>query len=156
MSRNVLKVTALSQEEIREYLHGDFNYKRGMKLFAVYLISKGWSARSLEELFDISFKQITTWVHEVNARGITGIEEKPKTGRNAKLSAEEKKKLKDIILNFSPSDFNIESKRWKGESVKELIQTKFGVSYKKAQIYNIIKSLNIEYKNGKWIDTLSE
>jgi len=155
MPRQSLAVTGLTPEEIKSFLHTDFNYKRGLKLFAVYLISKGWSARKLEEILEVSFKQITTWVHEVNERGIEGIEEKSKSGRTPKLSSEQREMLKRTMLDSMPKAHGIEETTWKGEAVGLYIHQKFGVSYKKAQIYNIINSLNIEFINGTWIDKQS-
>ncbi len=155
MPRQSLAVTGLTPEEMKTYLHSDFAYKRGLKLFAVFLISKGWSARKLEEIFEVSFKQITTWVHEVNERGIEGIEEKSKSGRTPKLTAEERESLKTVIMKTSPKAHGFDELIWKGEVVGMLIQQKFGVSYKKAQIYNIINALNIEFINGAWVEKQS-
>lgn len=151
MAANILEIKNWSTEEIKELLQSNM-YKEGMKLFAVYLVSKGWSARKLEELFDVSFKQITIWVHEFDEQGEAGLQEKPKTGRNSKLNNEDKNLLKNIILNKKPKDYNIDDVRWKGESVGILIQKKFNIEYKKAQIYNIINSLKIKFENGKWIE----
>lgn len=151
MAASILEIKNWSTGDIKELLQTNA-YKEGMKLFAVYLVSKGWSARKLEELFDISFKQITIWVHEFDELGEKGLQEKPKTGRNSKLKPEHKSELKKIILNSSPKDYNIDDIRWKGESVGQLIHLKFKIEYQKAQVYNIINSLKIKFENGKWIE----
>ncbi len=150
-----LSVSGMTPEEMKTYLQSDPRYKRGMKLFAVFLVSKGWTSRSLEDLFEVSFKQITTWVHEVNERGIEGIEERPKTGRTPRLSEENKTELKKILMSESPVSFGIDEPYWKGEAVGVLIEQKFGVSYKKAQVYNIVKTLGLENINGTWVEKIS-
>lgn len=145
----MLKINTPSNE-IKKIINSNNCYKKGAKLFAVYLVSKGWSARKLESLFDVSFKQITIWIHDFNEKGVDGLNDKPKTGRNSRLNNTQKDELKKIILNKMPKDYEINAERWKGENIQILIEKYFNVSYKKAQIYNIIKSLKIKYENGKW------
>jgi transposase len=143
MTRNTNLINNWTSESIKELLNSNNSYKEGMKLFAAYLASKGWSARKMEGLFDISFKQITIWLHEFDEFGEIGLKEKPKPGRNSKIDEEQKLELKQIIENQLPIDFGINQSKWKGEAVAVLIELKFGIIYKKAQIYNIINSLNI-------------
>jgi transposase len=133
-----------SSDQIKEMMYSVPEYKEGIKLFAAYLATKGWSSRKLESLFDISFKQITVWLHEFDESGIEGLKEKPKPGRNSKLDDTQKAELKEIIRNKTPQDFGISEKKWKGEAVAAVIEKQFGITYKKAQIYNIINSLNIQ------------
>jgi len=143
MTRNTIEIKNFSTEQIKEIINSNPEYKEGMKLVAAYLVSKGWSARKLEQLLDVSFKQITIWIHEFDNEGIEGLKEKQKTGRNSKLSNEQKEELKNIIENQKPQDFLIDSNVWKGSTIAELIEKKYEISYKKAQIYNILNSLNI-------------
>jgi transposase len=143
MTRNTNLIKNWTPESIKEILNSNNSYKEGMKLFAAYLASKGWSARKMESLFDVSFKQITIWLHEFDEFGESGLKEKPKTGRNSKMDDEQKSLLKHIIENQLPTDFGIDDSKWKGDAVAALIEQKFGIAYKKAQVYNIINSLNI-------------
>ena len=152
MASKLLKINSFTSEEIKNLLTENDEYKKGLKLFAVYLISKGWSARKIGELMDVSFKQITLWIHSFNEEGEAGLEEKPKTGRKPKLSKPEKESLKMIILNTEPKDYGINADRWKGDAVQTFIKNEYGINYKTAQIYNIINGLNIEYKNGQWTE----
>ncbi len=147
MAANILLIENWDTKQIKDLLQTS-PYKEGMKLFAVYLVSKGWSARKLEELFDVSFKQITTWVHDFNDSGTEGLQDKPKTGRNSQLTENDKNLLKSILLTKRPVDFDIKAKRWKGEAVIILISKVFKINYKKAQVYNIIKSLEIQLNDN--------
>ena len=139
-----LNITKHTSEEIREILFSKEEYREAVRLISCYLVSKGKSSRSVESLLDVSFKQITTWIHEFNKSGIEGLKEKTKTGRKAGLSNEQKILLKNILENSKPEEHNISEKKWSGKAIGKLIENHFGVSYKKAQIYNILKSLNIK------------
>ncbi|MEA2042457.1 MAG: leucine zipper domain-containing protein [Bacteroidota bacterium] len=150
MSDNSLKLKNYTTQDIKTLLETEIEYKKGLKLFAAYLVSKNWSARQIAKLMDVSFKQITLWVHDFDKEGTQGLEEKTKPGRTPKLSVNEKQKLKKIILSTSPADYDINSSRWKGDSVMELIKSEFNIKYKTAQVYNIIRSLKIKYIGGQW------
>ncbi len=150
MYKNKLQINDYSSEEIKKLINSNNCYKKGLKLFAIYLFSKGWSARKLESLFDISFKQITIWIHYFNLEGEASLNDKPKTGRKPGLTNEQKEELKKIILTQKPEEFDIEEKRWNGRNITLLVKNHFNVNYQKAQIYNIIKSLKIKYENGLW------
>lgn len=153
MPSNTLKIDSFSTEEIRNLIFDNSDYKKGMKLFAAYLVSKGWSARKISKLMDVSFKQVTLWIHSINEEGLEGLEEKPRTGRKSQLDEQQKAELKSIILNYIPKDYKIDDDRWKGDSVRQLIDKYFKVDYKPAQVYNIINSLKLKYENGKWRST---
>ena len=138
-----LNINNHSSEEIHEILFSKAEYREAVRLVSCYLVSKGKSSRSIEELLGISFKQVTTWVHEFNKSGIEGLKEKEKTGRKSGLSNEQKVLLKNILENSNPIENNIDEKKWTGKAIGKLISYKFNISYKRAQIYNIINSLRI-------------
>lgn len=150
MTKNILKHKNWNPKKIKKLMYENKSYKEGVKLFANFLISKGWSARKLEKLFDVSFKQITIWFHEFDERGEEALKDKQKTGRNSKLSTDQRNQLKKIILEKLPSEYNINNTKWTGENIIILVEKLFGVKYKKAQIYNILKSLSLKSKKGKW------
>ena len=150
MSDNSLKLKHYSKADIKKLLEDNLEYKKGLKLFASYLVTKGWSARKIGKLMDVSFKQITLWIHNFDNNGEEGLNEKPRTGRTSKLNLEQKLELKKIILTTTPPDFNIDSERWKGNSIQKIIVQKFSIEYKTAQIYNIVNSLKIKYISGNW------
>jgi len=62
----------------------------GIRLYAIYQVALGQPARKLEELYHVSFKQITNWVHRFEKEGIKGLLDKPIRGRKSKLTQEQK------------------------------------------------------------------
>ena len=63
MGRHVLKVNGYTPEQIRELFRKDERYTIGIRLYAVYQVSLGKASRSLEELYNTSFKQIRSEEH---------------------------------------------------------------------------------------------
>ena len=77
--------------------------------------------------------------------------DKEKPGRNSKLSAEQKAEIKTLVLTKSPEDYSYNSSTWTGALLIDWIKVHLKIEYKKAQIYNILKSLNLTFQKGKGI-----
>lgn len=115
----------------------------------MYQVSLGKPSRVLEELYNTSFKQITNWVHQFEQGGIEGLRDKPGRGRKSQLSDEQYERVRQVLINETPENHGFNTVTWTGPLLIEYIKNEFGISYKKAQIYNIIKSLGFTYQKGK-------
>jgi transposase len=149
MSRQVLQVKGYTPEQIKSLFNQDEKYQIGIKLYAIYQVSKGQARRRLEELYNTSFKQICNWVHRFEKEGIQGLKHKPKSGKPSLLSIEKKAELKNILENKKPVDFGYNTSTWNGPILIDFIKNTYGISYKKAQIYNILKALGFTYQKGR-------
>jgi transposase len=149
MGRHVLTVQGYSPDQIRSLFRDDERYTIGIRLYAVYQVSLGKPSRVLEELYNTSFKQITNWVHQFEQGGIEGLRDKPGRGRKSQLSNEQYERVRQVLINETPEDHGFNTVTWTGPLLIEYIKNEFGISYKKAQIYNIIKSLGFTYQKGK-------
>jgi len=150
MGRPVLKVGNYSAEDIKAMFRKDERYTIGLRLYAVYQVALGQPSRKLEELYNTSFKQITNWVHRFEKEGIDGLRDKEGRGRIGRLNKEQRERL-SLLLNEQPDKHGYNSATWTGPMVIEWIEKNYGIVYKKAQIYNIIKSLGFSYQKGKGI-----
>lgn len=150
MGRPVLKVGNYSAEDIKAMFRKDERYTIGLRLYAVYQVALGQPSRKLEEVYNTSFKQITNWVHRFEKEGIDGLRDKEGRGRIGRLNKEQRERL-SLLLNEQPDKHGYNSATWTGPMVIEWIEKNYGIVYKKAQIYNIIKSLGFSYQKGKGI-----
>ena len=121
-----------------------------MRLYAVYQVALGQSSRKVEALYNTSFKQITNWVHRFEKEGIDGLRDKEGRGRTAKLDKEQREGL-SVLLSEPANKHGYNSATWTGPMVIEWIEKNYGIVYRKAHIYNIIKSLGFSYQKGKGI-----
>jgi transposase len=149
MSRPVLKVGNYSPEEIKAMFRDDERYTIGVRLYAVYQVSIGQPSRKLEELYNTSFKQITNWVHRFEKEGIDGLRDKPGRGRTARLNEVQRNRIADLLTKESPAGHGYNTATWTGPLLIEWIAKNYGLVYKKAHIYNIIKSLGFTYQKGR-------
>jgi len=151
MARPVLSVKGYQPEQIKALFRKDERYTIGIRLYAIYQVSLGQPSRKLEDLYNTSFKQITNWVHQFEKEGIDGLKDKEGRGRKSKLNTSEMARIKGLLLKESPDSHGFNTATWTGPILIEWIKKQYGFEYKKAQIYNIIKSLGFSYQKGKGI-----
>ncbi len=145
MSIPVLTVKGYRPEEIKRLLSGNESFVVAIRLYLVYQVSLGYSSRKLAEIHDISFKQITTWVHRFEAEGLDGLKNRKGRGRKSLLSKGKMQRIKMVVLKELPSDHGYEGGKWTGPILADWIESKYGVKYQRAQIYNLLRSLGIEF-----------
>jgi len=151
MSKVRLKVENYTSSELKELWRKDEKFQQGVRLYACYQVSKGKKPSELEDLYDTSFKSICNWVHKLNEGGVEALIDKAKPGRNSKLNDDQKTELKEIILTKSPEDYDYNSSTWTGALLIDLIKDLYEIEYKKAQVYNILKKMNLSFQKGKGI-----
>jgi transposase len=149
MGRPTLKVKGYTPEQIQAIINNNKDYKTAMRLFAVYQIALGKSSSQVGEIFHMSFKQITNWVHRFEAEGPAGLVDKPGRGRKSRLSTAQQEKIAEVLEDKRPSDYGYNTATWTGPLLIDWVKEKFGITYKKAQIYNIIKSLGFSFQKGR-------
>lgn len=151
MSRVALKVENYSSDELKALLRKDEKFQQGVRLYACYQVSKGKKPKDLEDIYETSFKSICNWVNKLNQGGVEALIDKEKPGRPSKLNEFQKTAIKDLVLNKSPEEFGYNSSTWTGLLLIDWIKKSYDIEYKKAQIYNILKSLNLTFQKGKGI-----
>jgi transposase len=149
MSRVRLKIKRYSSEELKAMLRKDEKFQQGVRLYACYQVSIGKKPKELEDIYNVSFKSICNWVHRLNEGGVEALVDKKKLGRKSGLSEEQKLELKALVLHKSPADYGYNSSTWTGPLLIDWINNNFKIAYKKAQIYNILKSLHLSFQKGK-------
>lgn len=149
MGRPVLKISGYEPDDIKSLISSDERYGIGIKLYAIHQLSLGVASRKLEELYHTSFKQILNWAHRFEAEGLEGLRDKKGRGRKAGLSEQQLKQLHDLITLESPTDFGYNTESWTGPLIIDWVKNNFEIEYKKAQIYNILKSIGLTYQKAK-------
>lgn len=151
MPKPKLTVERATAEEIRQMLRKDEKYMIGVRLYAIYQIANGAVSRDLGKIYNVSFKAVCNWVHEFNKYGAEGLKDKSRSGRKPRLSKEEIESLREIILTEEPTKYKYNTSTWTGPILIDFVLNHYGVSFKKAQIYNILKSMGLSYQKGKGI-----
>ena len=149
MGRPVLKIKGYSPEDIKGLIKRDERYTLGIRLYAVYQVALGQPSRKLEELYQTSFKQIINWVHRFEESGLEGLIDRPGRGRKSSLSKDQMGELSELLLKKSPTSYQYNTENWTGPLLIDWIKNNFGLTFKKAQIYNIIRQMGFTYQKAK-------
>ena len=150
MGRKVKQIKNYSSEQIKAIIDTDDKYKLGIRLYAVYQLSKGKASRELEDLYNVSFKQICNWANRFDQNGVEGLLNHPRSGRPSKLTQDQKNELQ-VCLAKSPEEFGYNTANWSGPLVKDFLQKRFSVEYKQANVYNLLHSLGFSYQRAKGV-----
>lgn len=145
MSIPQLTVKGYDPEDIKRLLSANESFVIAIRLYLVYQVALGYSSRKLAEIHDISFKQITTWVHRFESEGLEGLRDRKGRGRKSLLAKDKMQKIKTLVLKEHPSDYGYEDTKWTGPLLATWIEAKYGITYQRAQIYNLLRSLGIEF-----------
>ena len=151
MSRVALKIKNHTSEELLGLLRKDWKFSQAIRLFACYQVSLGKRPKDLAALYGTTFKSICNWIHRLNEGGVEALLDKPKPGRPGRLDQGRLDRIKDLVLNDTPGNHGFESATWTGPLLIAWISREFGVTYKKAQIYNILDDLGLSFQKGKGI-----
>ena len=136
-------------EDIEALLSSNPDYIVGMRLMALIQIKKGMSSRQLEAFYYKSHARYCVWVNNFNAHGLEGLANKPKSGRRPLLTDQQRESLADVLRNSRPDDFGFNSATWNGPLVGEYIKSAYGVEYKRAQVYKILKALGFTFQRAR-------
>eukprot|EP00825_Cyclidium_porcatum_P025944 TRINITY_DN28060_c0_g1_i1.p1 TRINITY_DN28060_c0_g1~~TRINITY_DN28060_c0_g1_i1.p1 ORF type:complete len:157 (-),score=3.92 TRINITY_DN28060_c0_g1_i1:39-509(-) len=151
MGKQTMTIKDYDTKKIRSLLRKDPNYLVGIRLYAIYLVSLGQSSRKLESLFNVSYKQITNWVHRFEQQGLEGLHDKPGKGRKSKLTAHQKDEIREYIISNEPLLNGYDSNYWTVPMIQEFIKKQYGIDYQKAHIYNILRDMGFRIIKRKGI-----
>ena len=140
-----MKIQRSEAGEIKKLLSTNESYTVGVRLFLVYLVALGHSSRKLSELHNISFKQITNWVHRFEESGVDGLKDRKGRGRRSALSADQLIRIKSLVLTESPRQYGLQSEKWTGPLLMQWIKNEYGLEYQKAQVYNLLDKIGIAF-----------
>jgi len=149
MSKKALKIEKYSSSELKAMLRKDGKFQQGVRLYACYQVSKGKRPKDLEDTYETSFKSICNWVNKLNKGGVEALIDKEKSGRPSRLTLDQKSAIKEVVLTQTPNDYGYASATWTGILLIDLIHKQYGITYKKAHIYNILSDLGLSFQKSK-------
>ncbi len=59
------------------------------------------------------------------------------------------KEIKEVLLNNRPDEFGYNTSTWNGPILIDYIKKNYKIDFKKAQIYNVLKSLGLSFQKGR-------
>lgn len=148
--RPLLSINRYSSAEILSFHKVEVDSGVKQRLLVIYQLSLGKSSDSLTEYYQVSAKQIRNWAKRFEKDGVAGLVNKKPPGKPSLLSAEQQASFR-ALLSENPEVYGYNTQTWTGPLLRDWIEKQFNISYKRAQIYNILQKLGFSYQKGKGI-----
>jgi len=143
-----LKITDELKEDVSLLLKQERNAVVKERLTYVSMYANGITKRDIAKMVGRTKETVGTWINKYFEGGIESIQDNRGGDHKSFLTNENKEELKDIITNTYPIVF----KGWDGKILVDLIQSKYGVTYTRAGVYALLKSLGITHKIATKVD----
>ncbi|NEO74638.1 IS630 family transposase [Moorena sp. SIO3H5] len=119
------------------------------RLRAIKAVYEGQSRYQVCRSLGCSYNALTKWIDVVLLHGLAKLVapiKHPNTPQ--RLSSEQKKELKRMILEKSPRDYGIVRNLWTADIMIEVIQSRWNISLKSSRIYEILEELGLSYQRA--------
>lgn len=117
----------------------------GIRIAALLLILEGWKSSQIARLFDLTRWSVVKWIQRVNEQGVSGLEEKERSGRPCRLDPNVQQAL-EKALEREPREFGLKRNRWGGIVVVEYLERFHGKKIQVRQAQRWIRRLGFSLR----------
>ena len=136
------KITDKLKEEISLLLKQERNPVVKERLTYISMYINGITKRDIANMVGRTKETVGTWINKYFENGIDAIQDNRGGDNKSFLTEKNKEELKQIITKTYP----IVYKGWDGWIIVDLIKTRYHVTYTRAGVYALLKSLGITHK----------
>jgi transposase len=104
------------------------------------LSQRGWKQRDIAVALSASEAAVSRWLATARAGGPAALESRPIPGRPARLTAEQRRLLPDVLWHGAEA-YGFRGDVWTCGRVAQVLKEEFGVGYSKSQVSRILKGL---------------
>ncbi len=142
------KIDKKVKEEVSLLLKQERNLVVKERLTMVSMFVNGMLKKDIINITCKSKDTVGRWITAYFAGGIEAIQDNRGGANNSYLSNKDKQDIKNIITKTYPIIY----KGWDGWIIVDFIKSKYGVTYTRAGVYALMKSLGITHKIATKID----
>ena len=113
-----------------------------LRLQALLLVKNGLSPAKVAEDFSVHRSTVHRWMKRAEEEGLYNLKCKPGRGVKSFLTAEQVFELKKALSEPIPTDDGY-SRGWQTKDAVQFVKEKFGISYSKSRMRQIIKDLGL-------------
>lgn len=107
---------------------------------AARLLLEGRGIREVARLVGAAPASVYRWKQVLEREGMEGLKARPHPGRRPRLSAEQKQRLRAILVE-GPRAAGFATDLWTLSRVKQVIERTFGVSYHPSHVWRLLREL---------------
>jgi len=113
-----------------------------LRLQALLLVKNGLSPAKVAEDFSVHRSTVHRWMKQAEEEGLLSLKCKPGRGVKSFLSAKQLSELKNNLSKPIPTEDGF-SRGWQTKDAIQFVREKFGISYSKSRMRQIIKNLGL-------------
>jgi len=129
MKRILIPDTETDLTAIRDELGRTRDIHYFHRLEVLRYVLQGHSPYEAAEVFDHSPRSIHNWLHRLADRGLSGLQDKPRSGRPARLSPSQLEQVRQDLLH-SPRKLGYDQNLWDGVLLSHHLAQKYSVHLK--------------------------
>ena len=119
------------------------------RLHALLALGESKSVADVAEQLSVGEQTVRDWLHAFIVSGVDGLVDRSRSGRPAKLTAEQRRHVKDVILT-GPDPSEATSACWTARRIADLIARTFGVSYAPRYVCHLLDRLGLSYQRARF------
>ena len=132
------------QEEIRRSQEARYDHR----LHGILLVARGKSCAEVAQLLGDSPRTVQYWIRRFEAEGLSGLVEDERSGRPARLSAEQLQEI-EAALRSSPTEVGLPVNLWDGKTLSEFIRQRLGVNLGVRQCQRLFRQLGFRLRTPR-------
>ncbi|MGD9535085.1 MAG: transposase [Candidatus Nitrosocosmicus sp.] len=146
-----LEVSKEQKKELLAFMKSTRDKEEYRRAYAIKQKIDGISYKAIANDLNVNYRNVFDWINSYRKDGLNGIRNKRKNGgRRPVISTEKNKKLiKDIVLNKSPTTFGYLKNTWSIRLLATYLISLLGMNVSRMQTWRIIHDLGIVYKQPK-------
>ncbi len=146
---NLTTEPILELEKRQKKAKADGDFRLYNRIRGVLLIGKKKMIHTkASEICDIDIRNLREWLHWYREEGVEGLQEGAHTGRPCRLSIEQKKELKQIVID-GPAKSGLDTGIWTAPILCKVIEKRFAVDYSPSQVRRLLHELGFSVQYPK-------
>ncbi len=126
----------------QEFLKETQQVRQWRRLRAWHLHQRGWPQVRIAEALGVTEGAVSQWFKRARDGGEQALLHRKPPGSTARLTPEQRTQLRALLDQGAPA-FGFRGEVWTCPRVAQLIRRQFGVSYHRAHVFKLLRSLGL-------------
>lgn len=132
--------------EVEERLRSTKDRRLYERLQTVRLRIMGMPVKEIAEILCRSEKTIRSYIHTYETEGLSGLHMRFSPGRSSRLTPEQRKELKQVIVRQMPADVGFTAKfNWTLQLIANYIERTYGHQYSLRGVSKVMEHMNMSF-----------
>jgi transposase len=137
-----MSLEMFTTSDITKAICRSFDKNEKLRLQALLLVKNGLSPAKVAEDFSVHRTTVHRWMKRAEEEGLLSLKCKPGRGIKSFLSAKQILELRQAFSEPIPTEDGF-SRGWQTKDAIQFVKEKFGISYSKSRMRQIIKNLGL-------------